>query len=67
MENAPLSAALYAEGILDNTDVKPSVPLTQNNAIRIAVKVAGLTELAATYPANKAQGSNSMEALRLLP
>ncbi|MGG1618457.1 hypothetical protein ACIFQM_09975 [Paenibacillus sp. NRS-1782] len=67
--NDPLyaqAAALYAEGILDNTDIKPSVPLTQNDAIRIAVKAAGLTELAATYPADKAQAVLTKSGIRTL-
>ncbi|ALP35938.1 hypothetical protein ASL14_06905 [Paenibacillus sp. IHB B 3084] len=67
--NDPLyaqAAALYAEGILDNTDVKPSVPLSQNDAIRIAVKAAGLTELAATYSEDKAQAVLTKSGIRTL-
>ncbi|MEC0232888.1 hypothetical protein P4H71_00780 [Paenibacillus kribbensis] len=67
--NDPLylqAAALYAEGILDNNDVNPLLPLTQNDAIHIAVKAAGLTELAATYPANKVQAVLTKSGVRTL-
>ena len=48
------AAALYREGIISGGTVNPQAPLTAINAAQIAVKAAGLKELAYTYPADKA-------------
>ncbi|WP_068777250.1 hypothetical protein [Paenibacillus sp. FJAT-26967] len=46
--------ALYESGILTSDILGEDQPLTQSTALYIAVKAAGLKELAYTYPADKA-------------
>jgi len=48
------ASALHREGIISGTAVNPSGKLSAINAAQIAVKAAGLKELAATYSADKA-------------
>ncbi|GKS14732.1 hypothetical protein YDYSY3_57320 [Paenibacillus chitinolyticus] len=49
--------ALYEKGILTQDRLDGDQPLTQSTAVYIAVKAAGLKELAYTYPAEKAARS----------
>lgn len=47
------AAALYEQGILTSASVEPDRPLSGAGAVYIAVKAAGLSELAYTYPEAK--------------
>ncbi|CAM3516337.1 hypothetical protein PALU110988_26530 [Paenibacillus lupini] len=47
------AAALYEQGIITSLKVEPDQPLQATSAIYIAVKAAGLLELAHSYPQNK--------------
>ncbi|MBW5447711.1 hypothetical protein GE107_16780 [Cohnella sp. CFH 77786] len=47
--------ALFQHGIITTENVQASVRLTAENAVQIAVKAAGLQELADTYPAAKVE------------
>lgn len=49
--------ALYEKGILTQDRLDGDQPLTQSTAVYMAVKAAGLKELAYTYPAEKAARS----------
>lgn len=47
------AAALYSQGIITSTAVDADAPLSAAGALFIAVKAAGLSELAYTYPDSK--------------
>jgi hypothetical protein len=49
----PAAAALYENGILGGPDVQAEQPLSSIVAVSIAVRAAGLKELAYTYPTDK--------------
>jgi hypothetical protein len=49
----PAAAALYENGILAGPGVQADQPLSSIAAVSIAVRAAGLKELAYTYPTNK--------------
>jgi hypothetical protein len=49
----PSAAALYENGILQGPDIQAGQPLSNIAAASIAVRAAGLKELAYTYPTNK--------------
>ncbi|SFE27162.1 hypothetical protein SAMN05216378_2958 [Paenibacillus catalpae] len=51
------AAALYEQGIITSLKVDASQPLQASSALYIAVKAAGLAELAHTYPLKKTTGA----------
>ncbi|GIP34178.1 hypothetical protein [Paenibacillus sp. J2TS4] len=61
----PASAALYEQGILTASEVNADRPLDVFQAVFIAVKAAGLKELAYTYPQEKTD--KTLAKLNLAP
>ncbi|MBE1442741.1 hypothetical protein [Paenibacillus sp. OAS669] len=59
------AAALYQRGILTSTSVSADQPLSALQAAFIAVKAAGLTELAYSYPQSKVSQSLAPLALNV--
>jgi len=58
------AAALYDAGVITSTTVQPDAALTAPMAVFLAVKAAGLKELAYTYPAAKVEASLAKASLK---
>ncbi|HZG85358.1 hypothetical protein [Paenibacillus sp.] len=58
------AAALYDAGVITSTTVQPDAALTASMAVFLAVKAAGLKELAYTYPAAKVEASLAKASLK---
>jgi len=61
---AEAAQALYEQGVLTSDTVSASAPLGSVNAVQIALKAAGLKELAYTYPAAKTDAALAKLGIR---